>query len=82
VPYIWSDQYELKIQLYGLPRGADSFTVIDGSLDDRKLVAVYGKGGRACAALGINMIRPLRTARALVAEQAELTTIVTQGVVA
>jgi 3-phenylpropionate/trans-cinnamate dioxygenase ferredoxin reductase subunit len=80
VPYIWSDQYDLKIQLYGLPRGADSFTVTDGSLDERRLVAVYGKVGRARAAIGINMIRPLRAARKLVAEQAELNSIVTEGV--
>jgi NADPH-dependent 2,4-dienoyl-CoA reductase/sulfur reductase-like enzyme len=73
VPYIWSDQYDLKIQIYGLPRGADSFTVTDGSLAERKLVALYGKDGRTRAAVGINMIRPLRTARSLVAEQAELT---------
>ncbi|CAN5816103.1 FAD-dependent oxidoreductase [soil metagenome] len=72
VPYIWSDQYDLKIQIYGVPRGADSFTVTDGSLDDRKLVGIYGKDGRVCAAVGINMIRPLRAARALVAAQAEL----------
>jgi 3-phenylpropionate/trans-cinnamate dioxygenase ferredoxin reductase subunit len=82
VPYIWSDQYDLKIQIYGLPRGADSFTVTDGSLADRKLVAVYGKDGRACAAVGINMIRPMRAARSWVAEHAELASIVNEGVTA
>ncbi|MBB5160538.1 NAD(P)/FAD-dependent oxidoreductase [Mycobacterium sp. AZCC_0083] len=82
VPYIWSDQYDLKIQIYGLPRGAESFTVTDGSLADRKLVAIYGKGGRTRAAVGINMMRPLRTARSLVAEQAELTSILNEGVTA
>jgi NADPH-dependent 2,4-dienoyl-CoA reductase/sulfur reductase-like enzyme len=78
VPYIWSDQYDLKIQIYGLPRGAESFTITDGSLDDRKLVGLYGKGGRVRAAVGINMIRPLRTARALVAANAELASITGQ----
>jgi 3-phenylpropionate/trans-cinnamate dioxygenase ferredoxin reductase subunit len=82
VPYIWSDQYDLKIQIYGLPRGADSFTITDGSIDERKLVALYGKGARTRAAVGINMIRPLRAARSLVAEQAELTSIRNQGVIA
>lgn len=82
VPYIWSDQYDLKLQIYGLPRGADSFTVTDGSIGDRELVAVYGKGGRARAAVGINMIRPLRTARSLVAAQADLTSILNEGVIA
>ena len=82
VPYIWSDQYDLKIQIHGLPRGADSFTVTDGSIDERKLVAIYGEGGRARAAVGINMIRPLRAARSLVAENAELASILNEGVVA
>ncbi|WP_243858501.1 NAD(P)/FAD-dependent oxidoreductase [Mycobacterium sp. DL440] len=82
VPYIWSDQYDLKLQIYGLPRGADSFTVTDGSIGDRELVAVYGKGGRARAAVGINMIRPLRTARSLVAARADLTSILNEGVIA
>ncbi|MDT5195952.1 MAG: hypothetical protein QOH20_2706, partial [Mycobacterium sp.] len=81
-PYIWSDQYDLKIQIHGLPRGADSFTVIDGNIDGRKLVAIYGKDGRARAAVGINMIRPLRAARSLVAEKAELASILNEGVVA
>lgn len=75
VPYIWSNQYDLKIQMYGLPRGADSFTVIDGSIAERKLVAIYGKNGRARAAVGINMFRSLRAARALVAARAELSSI-------
>jgi 3-phenylpropionate/trans-cinnamate dioxygenase ferredoxin reductase subunit len=78
VPYIWSDQYDLKIQMYGLPRGADSFTVIDGSIAERKLVAIYGKNGRARAAVGINMFRSLRAARALVAEQAELSSVINE----
>lgn len=82
VPYIWSDQYDLKIQIYGLPRGADSFTVTDGSIADRKLVALYGKGGRTRAAVGINMIRPLRTARSLVAEQTKIVSVLNEGVIA
>jgi hypothetical protein len=80
VPYIWSDQYDLKLQIYGLPRGADSFTVTDGSLAERKLVGIYGKSGRARAAVGINMIRPLRNARSLVAERAELASTINEGV--
>jgi hypothetical protein len=67
VPYIWSDQYDLKIQIYGTPRAADSFIITEGGLEARKLVAFYGRDGVVCAAVGINMARPLRAARALVA---------------
>jgi len=82
VPYIWSDQYDLKIQIHGLPRGADTFAVTGGSLADRKLVALYGKDARVRAAVGINMIRPLRAARAFVATPTpwEAATAVKEGV--
>jgi 3-phenylpropionate/trans-cinnamate dioxygenase ferredoxin reductase subunit len=68
VPYIWSDQYDRKIQIYGLPRGSDRFAVTDGSLEERRLVALYGKNELVRAAVGINMVRPVRAARALVAK--------------
>ncbi|WP_373300029.1 oxidoreductase C-terminal domain-containing protein [Amycolatopsis acidiphila] len=51
VPYIWSDQYDRKIQIYGLPRGADSFTVAEGAVSERKLVALCGKQGVVSAAV-------------------------------
>ena len=67
VPYIWSDQYDLKIQIYGTPAAADSFVIAEGGLQARRLVALYGRGGVVCATVGINMARPVRAARALVA---------------
>ncbi|GAB2964688.1 pyridine nucleotide-disulfide oxidoreductase [Amycolatopsis acidiphila] len=82
VPYIWSDQYDLRIQIHGLPRGADAFAVTEGSLADRKLVALYGKDAQVRAAVGINMVRPARAARALVATPTawETATAVQEGV--
>jgi NADPH-dependent 2,4-dienoyl-CoA reductase/sulfur reductase-like enzyme len=67
VPYIWSDQYDLKIQIYGTPRAADGFVIAEGDPVARSLVAYYGRGGVVCAAVGINMARALRAARAVVA---------------
>ncbi|MBC2865019.1 FAD-dependent oxidoreductase [Streptomyces mexicanus] len=72
VPYVWSDQYDLKIQIYGRTRGADEVRIVQGSFDDGKLVALYGKNGRVCAAVGINMMRALRGYRAQVAQAAVL----------
>lgn len=70
VPYLWSDQYGLRVQVYGLPRGADAFRVVDGDPAERRFTALFGRGGRVCAAAGIGMPRALRTLRALVAERA------------
>ncbi|MGO4760841.1 oxidoreductase C-terminal domain-containing protein, partial [Streptomyces sp. 2MCAF27] len=64
------DQYDLKIQIYGRPRGADDVRIVEGGIEDRKLVALYGKDGRVCACVGINMVRSLRTYRSRVAEAA------------
>jgi NADPH-dependent 2,4-dienoyl-CoA reductase/sulfur reductase-like enzyme len=70
VPYVWSDQYDLKIQIYGTPRGHETARIISGSLAERELVTLYGKDRVVRAAVGINMVRPVRAARALVASAA------------
>jgi 3-phenylpropionate/trans-cinnamate dioxygenase ferredoxin reductase subunit len=74
VPYVWSDQYDLKIQIYGSTRGADQVRIVEGSLEDRKLVALYGKAGRVCGVVGVNLPRATRAHRALVAEAAAFET--------
>lgn len=66
VPYVWSDQYDLKIQIYGSTRGADSIRIVEGSTAERKLVALYGKGGQVCGVAGVNMVRAVRSWRACV----------------
>ncbi|MGW0808927.1 NAD(P)/FAD-dependent oxidoreductase [Nonomuraea sp. NPDC002799] len=70
VPYVWSDQYDRKIQIYGRTRGADRMRVVEGSIEERRFTALYGRQGHVTAALGVNMIRPLRALRALVASRA------------
>lgn len=67
VPYVWSDQYNLKVQIHGRTRGADDIRVVEGSLAEERFTALYARDGRVCAALGINMVRPLRALRPLVA---------------
>ncbi|MFJ6700056.1 NAD(P)/FAD-dependent oxidoreductase [Streptomyces sp. NPDC091272] len=74
VPYVWSDQYSLKIQIYGRTRGADEVRIVEGSTAERKLVALYARNGRICAAVGINMARALRGYREQVAAAAPLLT--------
>ncbi|MFJ2918519.1 NAD(P)/FAD-dependent oxidoreductase [Streptomyces sp. NPDC087307] len=73
VPYVWSDQYDLRIQIWGRTRGADEVRIVEGSPAERKLVALYGKDGRVCAAVGVNMMRALRDYRSQVAEAAPFT---------
>lgn len=70
VPYFWSDQYDAKIQAYGVLEGADTFAVVGGSVAERRFVALYGSRGRVSGALAWRSPRDLLRARALVADRA------------
>jgi len=80
VPYIWSDQYDLKIQIHGTPKGCDRMTVVDGSLAERKFVALYGAGDAVRAAVGVNSPRALCAARAHLTTPMSWKTVIGQGV--
>ncbi|MFE2037439.1 NAD(P)/FAD-dependent oxidoreductase [Streptomyces scopuliridis] len=70
VPYFWSDQYDARVQAYGIfPEHAD-VTVMHGSLNDREFVAAYGHEGEVVGVLGWNSHRELRTLRQLVVDHA------------
>ncbi|MGH9279879.1 MAG: oxidoreductase C-terminal domain-containing protein [Acidimicrobiales bacterium] len=71
VPYVWSDQYGLKIQYVGHSQPDDEVMVVDGSTDDRAFVAVYGREGRIVAALAIGRPRLLMKYRGLIAARAQ-----------
>jgi NADPH-dependent 2,4-dienoyl-CoA reductase/sulfur reductase-like enzyme len=72
VPYFWSDQYDTKIQMIGHPRPDDEIIVVDGSLEERRFVALYGRAGRLVAALGFSRPRQLMGFRPLVEAQVSL----------
>jgi 3-phenylpropionate/trans-cinnamate dioxygenase ferredoxin reductase component len=67
VPFFWSDQYETKIQMIGLPHPDDEVVVVDGSVDEGKLVALYRRDTRLSAALAFSRPRQLMAYRPLLA---------------
>ena len=54
VPYVWSDQYETKIQIVGQIKPNDDVCVVQGSLEEGQFVALAGRGGRLVAAFAFN----------------------------
>ena len=68
MPYFWSDQYDLKLQVYGLPGEKLDFAVVEGDIASGRYIAVYGRDGVLSAALGCGMPRQLRAWRQAVAE--------------
>ena len=67
VPYFWSDQYDRKIQFAGDARGHDEMVIVDGSLADRRLTALFRRGERLMACLTVNQPRELIKFRKLLA---------------
>ena len=72
VPYFWSDQYDAKIQFIGIAEHADELRVVEGSPEERKFVAAYGKDGRVIGAIGFSMPRRLMAYRAMVLDRAPM----------
>lgn len=52
VPYFWSDQYDVKLQMLGVPTDYDSVEIVEGDPGSWEFVAAYGRGGRTIAVLG------------------------------
>lgn len=68
VPYFWSDQYDLKIQAYGPTAGADRVDTPVLDRAGRRVLALYGREGRAVAVLAAGLPpRQIRALRAVVA---------------
>ncbi|SOB85573.1 NAD(P)/FAD-dependent oxidoreductase [Streptomyces sp. 1331.2] len=70
VPYLWTDQYGLRIQAFGSPGDADRFEPVDGSLAERRYAAACVRDGHVHGAVGIASARALRQLRAQVAVHA------------
>lgn len=67
VPYVWSDQYGVRLQAWGVTSGSHDIAVVEGSLEERRFVALYGRDGRVTGAVGRRLPKALRQARELVA---------------
>ncbi|HUV10786.1 MAG TPA: FAD-dependent oxidoreductase [Acidimicrobiia bacterium] len=72
VPFVWSDQYDVKIQVVGDVRADDDLEIVDGSLEARKFVAAVGRAGRLVGAVAFSRPRPLMQLRRMIVDGASL----------
>jgi NADPH-dependent 2,4-dienoyl-CoA reductase/sulfur reductase-like enzyme len=68
VPWFWSDQYDRKLQLAGRPRPDDEMVVVQGSIEERRFLALYGRAGKVVGVVGMNRPAPVMRYRARIAE--------------
>ena len=69
VPWFWSDQYDVKLQIVGLSAGYDQ-TVARGNPADRSFSCVYLRDGRMIAIDSVNAPKDFMQAKALIASGA------------
>jgi NADPH-dependent 2,4-dienoyl-CoA reductase/sulfur reductase-like enzyme len=72
-PYFWSDQYDAKIQFVGRPLG--SAQVVEGSVQERRFVAVYLVQDRIMGALCVNSASRLGKYRRMVTTRASVASL-------
>ncbi len=68
VPYVWTDLFELRLQIAGHVAPGDEMHVCHGSLapeGDHRFIALFGRGGRLAGAVGNKRPRQLMAVRKL-----------------
>ncbi len=71
VPWFWSDQYDLKLQIAGLSEGYDEI-VIRGNPADRSFACLYLKNGQLIATDAVNAARDFIQSKDLIASHAKI----------
>lgn len=75
VPWFWSDQYDLKLQMVGLSEGYDQL-VLRGNVEGENFSAFYLKQGVVISADAVNRPQDFMVAKKLVAERVAVTAAV------
>jgi NADPH-dependent 2,4-dienoyl-CoA reductase/sulfur reductase-like enzyme len=76
VPYFWTDQYELKLQVHGWLRDYDEVKVVEGSFDEKRMVALFRRGNRLVGVMGIGAAKVVRQWRQHVLDGAAWASVV------
>jgi 3-phenylpropionate/trans-cinnamate dioxygenase ferredoxin reductase subunit len=74
VPWFWTDQYDVNLQMAGVPRRWDR-VIWRGSPADGKFTAIYLDGGRVVAGNTWNAARDMRPIRQLIQSGADVSGI-------
>lgn len=68
VPYFWSDWYDHRLQFVGVPN-ADEVRVVAGDVDAENFLALYRRGDRVIAGLGLNQRKAVMKLRRLIKDR-------------
>jgi NADPH-dependent 2,4-dienoyl-CoA reductase/sulfur reductase-like enzyme len=63
VPFVWTDQYDAKVQVAGDAHAADETRLVYGTVEERRFVRLFGRAGRLVGAVAWNRPRQLMQIR-------------------
>jgi 3-phenylpropionate/trans-cinnamate dioxygenase ferredoxin reductase subunit len=70
IPWFWSDQYELKLQMVGFSADGDSH-VVRGDMDANQFAVFYLKDGRVVAADAVNSPKEFMICKQLIGKKVD-----------
>ena len=73
VPWFWSDQYDIKLQIAGIYQGCDA-QIINGSLKDEKFSVLSLKNNRLTAVESVNKPKDFMLGKKLIEKQTRIST--------
>ena len=71
VPWFWSDQYNLKLQIAGLSEGFDDY-VLRGNPDDNSFSCAYLRDGRLIAIDSVNAPKDFMLSKPLIKDACQV----------
>ncbi len=67
VPWFWSDQFDRKIQLAGRTKPGDEMLIVDGTIEEHRFAAIFGRDKKLTGVFGMNRPRQVMQYRGLLA---------------
>lgn len=78
MPWVWSDQFEMKLQLAGVTRDADEIIFAHGTVDEGRFVALYRRGDRLAGAFCMNRVKAMMKYRMMLEQKASWSEVMEQ----
>jgi 3-phenylpropionate/trans-cinnamate dioxygenase ferredoxin reductase subunit len=72
VPYVWTDQFGVKIQMCGHPGPDDEVHLVDGVFEEFRFVALFARQGKLSGVVGMRRPRMVMEYQALLEEGATI----------
>ncbi len=79
VPFVWTDQFEMKIQIAGFIQPDDTMCIVHGTPEERRFVALFGREGQLVGAVGFNRVRQVMQYRRMIREGTRLEDAIAQS---